>query len=154
LLERLGAERYLDPYQTATLLEIRRGIIDDWQICSAAELVLLDAAIVSYAHLLRAQGWLGNLEMLIEADFFARDRPRAQLSEKGYNVTGFAAEEHLRRAQEQIMPLVARANKMLITNLRAIVELRRGPAASVRVEQVNIAQQQSNVHVNRGGNHR
>jgi hypothetical protein len=148
LIERLGGERYLDPAMTATLWGLRQGVIEDLQIRSGSELMLLDAAIMSYAYMLRAQGWLGDLAMLLEHDFFARDCPTAQLRAKGYSVQGFAAEEHLRRTQERILPLIARANLMLIKNLQAIKELRRGPAPTIAVgtaQQVNVADRQVNV---------
>ena len=53
LVERMGAERYLDPRLTATLWGIRQGLIEDLDTHGTQELLLVDAAVLSYAHLLR-----------------------------------------------------------------------------------------------------
>src|SRR6266511_3785388 len=43
LLDRLGAERYLDPPLMAVLLGLRRRLIEEHQAATAAELMLIDA---------------------------------------------------------------------------------------------------------------
>src|SRR5262245_4996752 len=49
LLERLGAERYLDPKLIATLLALRQGIIADLRINTASEMMFVDLAVMHYA---------------------------------------------------------------------------------------------------------
>jgi hypothetical protein len=48
LLERLGAERYLDPKLMATILMLRQRVLDEWAITTAAETMLVDLALLSY----------------------------------------------------------------------------------------------------------
>lgn len=60
---------------------------------------------------------------------------------------GLVVEHLLERMREQLLPLLDRCNRMFIRNLRALQELRRGPAPVVAIgkaEQVNVAQQQVN----------
>ena len=63
-------------------------------------------------------------------------------------------EERLARLGEQLLPLQDRASRMLIRHLKALAELRRGPAPAVaigRAHQVNVggvvAAQQATVAV-------
>src|SRR5262252_3348251 len=61
LLDRMGAERFLDPKLIATLMGLRQSIIVEWGITTAAETMLLDLALLHYYHALRVQGWIGDL---------------------------------------------------------------------------------------------
>jgi hypothetical protein len=57
-------------------------------------------------------------------------------------------EDRLKRLGEQLLPLLDRANKMMVRNLKAIKELRQGPTPALaigRAEQVNVAERQANV---------
>ncbi len=73
LLERLGAERYLDPKLMATLLSLRQRLIAESGITTAAEAMLVDLAVLGYYHTLRVQGWIGDLALHIEHQFFGQD---------------------------------------------------------------------------------
>ena len=46
LIDRLGAERYLDPHLMATLLVIRRRLIDEYGATTAAQLMIIDNAVL------------------------------------------------------------------------------------------------------------
>src|SRR5712692_797985 len=138
-LERLGAERHLDPKLMATLLSLRQQLIAEWGITTAAEMMLLDLALLGYYHALRVQGWIGDLALHIEHGFFGQDA----LAENGQRTVGrrgrFSVEADVRRLSEQFMPLLDRATRMFIRNLKAIKELRQGlvPAIAIgRAEQV------------------
>ncbi len=48
LLERLGAERYLEPGLMAALVVLRRRIIIELHISGAADLMLLDIALIAH----------------------------------------------------------------------------------------------------------
>ena len=117
LLERLGAERHLDPKLMATLLSLRRRLVAEWGITTAAETMLVDLAILGYYHALRVQGWVGDLALLIEHEFFGQASP----ARRG---AGLEVEDQVRRLGEHLMPLLDRANRVLIRNLKAIKELR------------------------------
>ena len=45
LIERLGAERYLDPPLMAVLLTLRRQLIDEEGATTAAEMMMVDCAV-------------------------------------------------------------------------------------------------------------
>jgi hypothetical protein len=66
LIDRLGAECHLDPPLIAVLLRLRRGLIDEHGATTAAELMVIDLAVLSYYHTLRINGWVGNFAALIE----------------------------------------------------------------------------------------
>ena len=56
LLERLRAERHLDPMLMAVLLTIRQQLIEDTGAHGMHELMLVDMAVLSYHNALRVQG--------------------------------------------------------------------------------------------------
>jgi len=141
LLERLGADRFLDPNLMATILALRQRLIAESAITTAAETMLVDLAVLSYYHTLRVQGWIGDLAVRIEHEFFGDDA-FTEMARQGFRRTDrFAVEERVRQLSEQLMPLFDRANRMMIRNLKAIKELRQGqvPAVAIgRAEQVTV----------------
>jgi hypothetical protein len=149
LIDRLGAERYLEPELMATLIVLRRRILTEHQVTAAADILLVDTALLAYYHQLRINGWIGNFAILLESDAFGLEGPRAKLREKyGYQVEGLKVEETIARIGEQLLPLLDRCNRLLIRNLRALRDPRQRPAASVSigsVGQVNVGAQQVNV---------
>ena len=150
LLDQLGAERYLDPKLMATLWYLRKTIVADSQATTAAEFMLIDMAILAYYNTLRIQGWVGDLALHIEHAFFGKAAPSVQVRLQYGELQGLTAEEHIKRLQEQILPLLDRSNRLVVRNLKALKELRQGPALSVatgKAEQVNVAQQQANAMI-------
>jgi hypothetical protein len=141
LLERLGAQRYLDPKLMATILSLRQRLLDEWAVTSAAETMLVDLALLSYYDALRVQGWTDDLAVRIEHEFFGDDA-FTEMARRGHRRSDrFAVEDRVRRLSEQLMPLFDRANRLMIRNLQAIKELRQGqvPAVAIgRAEQVTI----------------
>jgi len=150
LLERLGAERYMDPALMATIWGLRQRLNEELGATTHAERMLIDMAVLSYFNALRVQGWIGNLAMSIEHEFFAREAPSAKLK-KQYGseaVAGLHVEDMLQRYSEQLLPLLDRANRLLIRNLKAVRELKVGPLPNVSINnpsQVNVAAVQHNV---------
>jgi hypothetical protein len=150
LIERLGAERFLDPSLMATLLVLRQELLHGLQAHSAHEYMLVDMALLSYHHLLRFNGWIGNVALLIEHEFFAQESPSATHRRRyGHDPRlgreGLQVEEQVQRVGEQLLPLMDRAQRMFI---RALRELRRSPSASVAIGQagqVNVAETQQNI---------
>ncbi len=141
LMQQLGAETCLDPSLAATLLHLRQRVIDEWRINGAAELMLLDLALLAYRNALRVQGWVENLALLIEAECFGLDPPRVRYSHHHTFAGGLVVEEHLSRLREQVLPLLDRANRLFIRNLRELKQLRQTPAPVVAVGsagQVNV----------------
>jgi hypothetical protein len=149
LLDRLGAERLLDPTLMATLWSLRQELIEDLEATKAHEVMLVDAAVLAFYHLLRFNGWVGNLSLLVESEFFGvetlstRQRRATRLSST-YGPEQLRVEDHVQRIGEQLLPFMDRAQRMM---LRAIRELRRPPAPSVaigRAGQVNVGTLQQN----------
>src|SRR5919206_146125 len=101
LIDRLGAERSLDPELMAALIVLRRRLITEYGVTGAADLLLIDSLLLAYYHQLRVNGWVGDLAWQIESEFFGTDSPRAKLREKyGYQVDGLKVEDTLARLGE------------------------------------------------------
>jgi hypothetical protein len=148
LLERLGAERFVEPELAAVLLGLRRGLVEEGG--SAAAAMLADLAVLNWYNALRIQGWVGDLALQVEHEFFGEDGPSARFEGRYGRASGLVVEERLGRLAEQMLPLLDRANRAMIRNLQALAELRRQPTPTPTVAighagQVNVAQQQVNV---------
>lgn len=149
-LEQLGAERFIEPRLFATLWMLRNSLIEDIEPRTVAEVMLIDMMMIGYANTLRTQGWVGNLALQIESEFFDEHGLHERYDVKNgrsHTERGLIVQSMLERMREQLLPLLDRCNRMTIRNLRAIQELRRGPAPTVAIgkaDQVNVAQQQIN----------
>ncbi len=153
LLERLGAERHLDPQLMAVLLVLRRRLIDEHGVTTAADLMLIDVAVLSYYHTIRINGWIGNFAALIEHEFFSKESPSAKLQDRygrgNGRIQGLQADDYIQRIGEQLLPLLDRCNRMMLRNLKALKTLREPAAPTVSIGaagQVNVAQTQVNSH--------
>src|SRR5207248_1746754 len=151
LIERLVAERHLDPELMATLLVLRRRLVDEHGATTAAELMLIDVAVLSYYHTIRINGWIGNFAFLIESEFFSKQSLSAKFRDKyghgASEIRGLRVEDHVHRMGEQLLPLLDRCNRMMLRNLKALKALREpnGPSVSIGAAgQVNVAQAQVN----------
>jgi hypothetical protein len=146
LLERLGAARYLDPKLMATILALRQRLITESGISTAAEAMLVDLAVLNYYHALRVQGWIGDLALHLEEQFFGQDASATNGQERGRPRGRRGGDDLVRRLGEQLLPLSDRANRMFIHNLKAIKELRQGlvPAIAIgRAEHVTVTNRQN-----------
>ncbi len=146
LIERLGADRYLDPSLMATLWSLRQTVLAEGG-STAADAMLVDLAVLNYSNALRMQGLIGNLTMLVEHEFFAQPSLRAKFEKEYGRGMGLIVEDHVKRLAEQLMPLFERANRGVIRNLQARNELRQGLAPAVaigRAKQVNLVERQRN----------
>jgi hypothetical protein len=152
LLDRLGAQRYLDPPLMAVLLALRRRLVEEHGAQTAAELMMVDMTVLSYYHAMRVTGWIGDFSQWLESEFFRKGsltvRPHEMADGKiGVKVRGLRVEEIVERLVDKLMPLLDRSNKMMLRNLTALREYRRPPVPSVSIQQagqVNVAHQQVN----------
>jgi hypothetical protein len=148
LLERLGAERFLDPQLMATLWQIRQGLIEEYGAESPAMTMMIDLAVMAYYNALRVQGWIGDLSLSIEQELFAEESLKVKLREHyGSQFDGFSIEEHLGRLREQLLPVFERVNRQLLSNLQTLQRQHPGSLPMVtigRAGHVNVAQQQVN----------
>src|SRR5919108_4090225 len=98
LIERLGAERFLDPQLMATLWQLRQDLLEEYGTASPAATMLIDLAVMTYYNALRIQGWIGDLGLVIEQELFGEESFRVKLRQQyGGQVDGFAVEEQLRQ---------------------------------------------------------
>jgi hypothetical protein len=152
LLSRLGAERYLDPPLMAVLIGLRRRLIEEHGATTAAEVMMVDMAVLAYYHELRVTGWIGDFAQWLESEFFRKGsltvRPHEMSDGRpGVKVRGLTVEEIVERLAEKLMPLLDRSNRMMLRNLKALREYRRPPTPSVSIGQagqVNVAGVQAN----------
>jgi hypothetical protein len=155
LIERLGGERYIDPDLMAALMVLRRQLIEDHDARTAAELMMIDVALLAHYHTLKISGWIGNLAVVAETEFFGEASLTAKLDRRygpKTEVRGLRVEELVQRLTEELMPLLERSNRMMLRNLKALKEHRRAPAPNVSIsqaQQVNVGAQQ--VNLNPGG---
>jgi hypothetical protein len=154
LLERLGAERFLDPQLMATLWQLRQGLLEEHGTASPVLTMVIDLAVMSYYNALRVQGWIGDLALTIEQELFGEGSPTVKLRQQyGAHFDGFAVEEALQRLREQLLPLFERANRQLLQHLQALKRPQLGSPPMVaigRAGQVNVAPQQVNLQRNGG----
>ena len=154
LIDRLGAERHLDPAMMALLLVLRRRLIDEHGAATAAELMMVDLAVLSYYHTLRINGWIGNLAQWLEGEFFTKGsltiRPQnapASYKHDDRHLPPLWVEHIVERLAEQLLPLLDRSNRMMLRNLKALQARRQPPAPSVSIgqaDQVNVGARQVN----------
>jgi len=55
--------------------------------------MLIDRAVSAYQEFVRVTGWIGNLAIHIEREFFGLDAPRAEFH--GRAIRGLTVEQHL-----------------------------------------------------------
>jgi len=79
--------------------------------------MLVDLAMVHYALALRVQGWIGDLAVRIEHEFFGDDAFTEVVKGQRRIADRFAVAERVQRLSEQLMPTLDRANRMMIRNL-------------------------------------
>ena len=123
LLNRLGAEAVIDQDLAVVLLHFRRGLIDEYGEGPAA-LMLIDRAVAAYQDFMRAEGWVGNLSILIEHEFFGLDGPSAHFQDRygreGRRIRGLTVEEHLAHLREGLIPLAERCGRVMREALASV----------------------------------
>src|SRR4051794_32937035 len=109
--------------------------------------MLIDVAVLSFYQTIRIDGWIGNFARLVEHEFFGTQGLSAKLADRygrhNGKIDGLSVESHVERIGEQLMPLMDRANRMMLRNLRALQTRRQPPSAAVSIAsagQVNVAQ--------------
>jgi hypothetical protein len=134
LINRLGAAGVVDQDLAIVLLDLRRRLIDEYGDTPAA-MMLIDRAVSAYQHFIRTEGWIGNLAILIEHEFFGHDGPSANFRHRygreGRNIRGLSVEEHLGRLREGLIPLAERCGRVMREVLAALEALRAVPSQAV-----------------------
>src|SRR5712671_2806805 len=81
LIDRLGAGLVVDQDLAVVLLNLRRRLIDEYGTGPAA-MMLIDRAVSAYRDFIRISGWTGNTALMVEAEFFGRDRPCSEFQDR------------------------------------------------------------------------
>jgi hypothetical protein len=117
IVRQLGAERYLDPETVAVLITLRQNLLADIPKPSTADMMMVDAAIIGYYNMMRTQGWIGNLSLVVERGLFGQAAPQDNIHgpEKVEEI-----EKNLGRLAETMLPLQDRAHKMMARSLAAV----------------------------------
>jgi len=143
LIEELGARSVLDPKQMAVLSQLRARLAEQHDPNDAAQMMFVDVAILAYYNALRLQRWIGNLSLVIDRELFGQEPLRVLYGD----ARGETIEDKIKQLGEQLLPLLDRASRIMLRNLKALDELHKRPAPSVSVgqaSQVNVAHQQVN----------
>jgi hypothetical protein len=140
LVRCLGAERYLEPATVAVLLTLRQNLIADLARATAADIMMIDAAIISYFNVLRTQRWIGNLSLVVERELFGEE----PLNQVHGHAVGDRLQEQLSRLADTLLPLQERAARMMMRSLEALrsrprAAKRRFPKAQPRIQPTVVA---------------
>ena len=130
LIDRLGAGLVVDQDLAVVLLDLRRRLIDEYGGGPAA-MMLIDRAVVAYQDFLRITGWTGNTALMVEAEFFGRDRPRAGLRDRHGEIRGLTVEEYINRLGQDLIPLAERCGRVMREALAALEATRGAPSQAV-----------------------
>jgi hypothetical protein len=116
------------------LLALRQRLTKDYGSGPAA-LMLIDRAVVAYQDFLRVSGWIGNLAIMIENEFFGVKGPSANYQDRwgreGPTIRGLTVEQHLRRLREELLPLAECYGRVRREALAALEALRALPSRAV-----------------------
>jgi len=130
LIDRLGAGLVVDQDLAVVLLDLRRRLIDEYGTGPAATM-LIDRAVSAYRDFIRISGWTGNTALMVEAEFFGRDRPRAGLRDRHGEIRGLTVEEYINRLGQDLIPLAERCARVMREALAALETLRAVPSQAV-----------------------
>jgi hypothetical protein len=134
LIDRLGAGVVADQDLAVVLLDLRQRLRDEYGDTPAA-MMLIDRAVSAYQDFMRVTGWVGNLAISIEHEFFGRDGPSAQFRDRygreGATVRGLTVEQHLAHLRENLIPLAEPCGRVMREALAALETLRAAPSQAV-----------------------
>ena len=118
IIKRLGAERFLEPELMATLGLLRKELTEGIERPTAADRMMADSAVIAYYNMLRVQGWIGSLCLVVEGELFGQEPIKERVAEE------------LSRLDDVLMPLAERCHRMMAKSLNYLQERRPKPAAS------------------------
>ncbi len=112
LIDRLGAGLVIDQDLAVILMDLRRRLIDAYGD-TPTSMMLIDRAVAAYRDFIRISGWTGNTALMVEAEFFGRDRPRAGLRDRHGEIRGLTVEEYVKRLGQDLIPLAERCARVM-----------------------------------------
>jgi hypothetical protein len=134
LIDRLGAGLVVDQDLAVVLLDLRPRLIGEYGD-TPASVMLIDRAVAAYQDFIRIVGWTGNTALMVEAEFFGRDRPIPQFRDRhgqeGRRIRGLTVEEYINRLGQDLIPLAERCARVMREALAALETLRATPSSAV-----------------------
>ena len=97
----------------AVLVTLRQNLIAELKRPTTADIMLVNSAVLAYYNMLRVQGWMGDLSLVVECELFGQ----ASLNELHGERVGDTLREELRRLGEVLLPLQDRAHRMMLRSL-------------------------------------
>jgi hypothetical protein len=95
------------------LITIRQSLLSELAKPTAADIMIIDSAVVAYYNLIRTQHWIGDLSLVVEPELFGHE-PLDKLH--GPAIEARLSEE-IRRLAEVLLPLQERAQRMMLRGL-------------------------------------
>ena len=141
----------VSPELSLTVYDLRQEWIRQYDLKTVPELLLLDQAMLAYLHAMRLSKQVADTLALTESQFFIAESLHVKIKKENRlnnEFDGFVAEDGIEKLRERLMPLIERFNRMFLRNFRALRELKANPININirRADQVNVGQQQVNVH--------
>jgi hypothetical protein len=94
-------------------------------------MMLIDRAVAAYQDFIRITGWTGNTALMVEHEFFGRDRPIPQFRDRPGEIRGLTVEEYINRLGQDLIPLAERCGRVMREALAALETVRAAPSHAV-----------------------
>ena len=149
-LEELSLFFEVDPRLSTTVYALRQQWIEDYDLKTVPEFMLLDQIMLAYFQAIRLNKEVAKMLSLTEESLYMYDTPMAKLQSYrriDNKFDHFVAKEHIKQLQDSLLPFIERFNQMFLRNLRALRELKEHPI-NINIGQagqVNLAEQQVNI---------
>ena len=124
----MGAENIVDQDLAVVLLDLRRRLREEFGNAPAT-MMLIDRPVSAYQDFVRITGWIGNLSIHIEHEFFGRDAPGVDF--QGRTIRGLTVEQYLAHLRQGPLPLAKRCGRVMREALAALEELPAVPSEAV-----------------------
>ena len=129
-LERIGRYKEVDAPLALTLMSLRQDWIQEYDVKTAPEFMLVDMALTAYFHFIRANEAINNIMANIEWNQFALDTPQFERKngDKIYSKkeNRAVAEGLAHKLMEIMEPSLDKYQRMFTRSLKAIRDLKRG----------------------------
>jgi len=150
--ETIGMQRNFDPKFLAVLINLRQECIEEYDIKTALEFMLLDSALVSHYHFIKLHSMVGNMEAKVEEQFFTQEELDYSYPKKGNTTYDYANPKFMidgvvDSTINKTIPLLDKFNRMFLRNLKALRDLKRSNVNLNigMVGQMNVGERQINV---------
>ena len=104
-----------------TLTLLRQGILEGIENPTMADNMMADTAIIAYRNFLRVQSWVGSTSLIVQSELYGQQ----PLEESHGHTAAMAIESRIEQLELTLMPLLDRAQRMMIRSLDRL-EANRG----------------------------